>query len=138
MPQLKLDDEPRIHLPELDAEHRSISRLAAELKSSTAKHAPKAQINATLRELLAEVEDHFTHEERLMRAARYKMMAWHQGQHDGLRRRAAEFAARIQAGDATAGKEFYLYIKRWMRDHVAVADNMMGAAVRNHQRGHAA
>jgi hemerythrin-like metal-binding protein len=138
MPQTKWTDEPCIHLPELDAEHRSITRLAAELKSSIAKHASKQQTNATLRELLAEVEDHFTHEERLMRAARYEMIAWHKSQHDGLRRRAAEFAARIQGDDAHAGTEFYNYIKRWMGDHVAVADNMMGAAIRNHQRGHAA
>jgi hemerythrin-like metal-binding protein len=138
MPQVRLNEEPSIHLPELDAEHRSISRLAEELKNATAKHATQAQINAALRALLAEVEDHFTHEERMMRTARYGLIAWHKSQHDGLRRRTGDFAARIRAGDKSAAKELFQYVKRWMRDHVAVADNMLGAAIRNYQRGHAA
>ena len=138
MSQVKWSEEQSIHLPELDAEHRSVYQLAAELKSYIVKHAPKARIAATLRALLAEMEDHLGHEERIMTLIRYPLIAWHKGQHDNIRRRATEAAKAIQSGDLNAGKEFIDYFNRWLRDHMAVADNMMGAAIRNYQRAHAA
>lgn len=138
MAQLKWNQEQRIHLPELDAEHRNVYRLASELKNSIVKHAPKETITASLRALLDEVENHFSHEERMMKAARYPLIGWHKGQHDALRRRAAEASKLILSGDLQAGKEFLAHLNRWLHDHMAVADNMMGAALRNYQRSQAA
>lgn len=138
MSRLQWSEEHTIHLPEIDAEHRSIHFLAMDLKKSLVQGAPPAEIEIRLRALLAELEDHFAHEERSMREARYAMYSWHKGQHDTLRKRSRNFAERIQAGDPKAGKQLIAFVARWLDDHIAVADNMMGAALRNHQRLHAA
>ncbi len=138
MPAFKWSESQSVHLPEVDAEHRNLFRLAADLKSALRKGAPATEIEEKLRGLFAEVEDHFTHEERLMRNARYALFAWHKGQHDTLRTRAKQFAKRIRAGERKAGAELLEFLARWLRDHMAVADNMMGASIRNYQRAHAA
>ncbi|HWC98458.1 MAG TPA: hemerythrin family protein [Candidatus Sulfopaludibacter sp.] len=137
MSHFEWSDERSIHLPEVDAEHRTLYRCAMELNRALSKGV-RVQVIAKWRVLLAEAEDHLQHEERLMRAAHYSLYEWHKGQHDTLRKRAAEHEKRILLGEAKAGKEFLEFLGRWLADHVAVADNMMGAALRNHQRSHAA
>jgi hemerythrin-like metal-binding protein len=126
----KWSESHSVHLPEVDAEHRSLFRLAGELKNAHAAGAPRKVVAQKLRALLAESEDHFTHEERMMRQARYMMFAWHKSQHDALRKR-----AKTASGDPA---EFLAFLERWLPDHMAVADNMMGATLRNYHRSHAA
>jgi hemerythrin-like metal-binding protein len=138
MSRLKWSDENAIYVPEVDAEHRSLYRLAAGLNKALASGASAEEIDTKVRALLAEVEDHFTHEERLMRAAKYAMFGWHKGLHDSLRKRATVYAGRIRAGDRKAGRELIDFTSRWLEDHMAVADKMMGAALRNYRRTHAA
>jgi hemerythrin-like metal-binding protein len=138
MAAFKWTAEHSVHLPEVDAEHRSLFLLAASLRSLIAKGAPIPAVEEKLQALLSEAEDHFTHEERMMRRARYTLLAWHKSQHDALRKRAKACVRCICAGELEAGKEFLDFLARWLPDHMAVADNMMGAAIRNYQRSPAA
>ncbi len=131
-------EDRAIHLPEVDAEHRSIYLLLAELKETAARDVPVADLSAKVRAFLADVEDHFAHEERLMQEAGYAMLSWHKRQHDTLRTRLADCAGRMQAGERKALRDLVRFASRWLNDHVAIADHMMGASLRNHQRSHAA
>ena len=138
MSVFKWSEAHSVHLPEIDAEHRNLFRLAGDLKNAVEKGAPQSAVEEKLHALIAEVEDHFTHEERMMRSARYALFAWHKSQHDTVRKRGKQFAARIHAGEPEAAAEFLQFLARWLRDHMAVADNMMGASIRNYHRLHAA
>ncbi len=115
MSRLKWSEENTIYVPEVDAEHRSLYLLAADLNKALANGAGAEEINTKVRALLAEVEDHFAHEERMMREAKYAMFDWHKGLHATLRKRAAQFAGRIQAGDRKAGRELIDFTSRWLR-----------------------
>ena len=64
-----------VFIPEIDVEHKNIFRLAEELRQAVATGAPAGQAQAILRELIARTEDHFAHEERLMRATNYPASA---------------------------------------------------------------
>ena len=123
-----------VHLPEVDAEHRGLCLLAEDCRKSLRAGAPGVDVK--LRALLAEMEDHLSHEERLMRKAGYRMFDWHKGQHDTVRRHVNRDAARFFAGDTSAGTDLLEFLADWLRDHVSVADAMMAAALRNHQRTH--
>ncbi len=135
MSHFQWNADQAIHLPEVDAEHRALYLLAEDLRRSVLAG---AEVTGKLRALVAEIEDHFSHEERLMRKVHYAMLDWHKGQHDTVRRQARRAARRFQKGEGNAVPEFLEFMARWLQDHLAVADNMMGAAVRNHQRSHAA
>ena len=92
-----------VFIPEIDAEHQNIFRLADELRQAVAGGAPADQAQAILRELIASAEDHFAHEERLMRSTGYPASAWHKGQHDTVRKKVKEFVPRIEGGERPGG-----------------------------------
>lgn len=138
MSHVQWNEDRSIHLPEVDAEHRGLYLAAEDLRKALANHAPPQAIDQKMRAIVAEAEDHFTHEERLMRNAGYEMYEWHKGQHDHMRRRARSFARRIHKGEQAAGVELVDFLIHWLENHMAVADNMMAAAIRNHQRSGAA
>ncbi|HLK66172.1 MAG TPA: hemerythrin family protein [Bryobacteraceae bacterium] len=133
MHRFKWTKAHEVFLPEVDADHRNLFRLADELETATTK-GETARILTTLRTLLAATEDHFTHEEREMRAAHYPAFAWHKQQHDTLRKRFNEFAPRIESGDGDAAILLLDAIADWLQDHTAVTDRMLCSYLRNHQR----
>ena len=134
MASLKWTRANDVFLPEVDAEHRNLFRLAEELQRSVAAGAESVRLQSQMSSLIGCVEEHFRHEERLMRAARCESYAWHRRQHDTLRRKAADFSARFEAGDADALSGFLEFFFRWFQDHTALPDRMMASQVRNAAR----
>ena len=123
-----------VYLPEIDAEHRAIYRLGDELHKALLAGAGPDRLQPILVNLLESVEQHLCHEERLMRAMHYNAAAWHKGQHDAARKRSKALARRIAGGDAAGAGELLKFLSVWLRDHLAVADRMMGAYLRNYLR----
>jgi hemerythrin len=122
------------YVPEVDAEHRNIFRLGEELQQAAAAAAGSEKIQEITRTLLAACEDHFSHEEQLMKAAEYPTFAWHKQQHDGARRRLKQFASLIEGGDPDAPLLCTEYLSHWIKNHTTLTDRMMGAYLRNFAR----
>src|ERR1035441_3010767 len=76
-----------VYLPEIDAEHRAIYRVGDELQKALMAGAGVARLKPILANLLETSDQHFRHEERLMRAMHYESLAWHKRQHDSTRDR---------------------------------------------------
>ena len=127
-----------VFIPEIDAEHKNIFRLADELHQAVLGGAPVDRVQTVLRELIASDERHFAHEERLMRATHYPASAWHKGQHDTVRKRVKEFAPRIRGGEGQAALLLLEFLSGWLHGHVRLADCMMASHVRNYERAQAA
>jgi hemerythrin-like metal-binding protein len=125
-------------VPEIDDEHRAIYRVADELQQSLTVAAPEFEILEILHRLIATAEDHMLHEEGLMRSTRYDAKAWHQQQHDALRKRLRQFVPRVEGGDRQAALALIEFLSKWLKDHTALADRMLGAHLRNQDRLHAA
>ena len=125
-------------VPELDDEHRAIYCVADELHQSLIAAAPEFEIFEIFHRLIATAEDHLLHEEGLMRSTRYDARAWHQQQHDALRKRLRQFVPLVEAGDRQAAIALIEFLSKWLKDHTALADRMLGAHLRNQNRLHAA
>lgn len=136
MKKVRWSEQYKVHIPEVDAEHRSIYRIAGELQNAVLTGAGPERINSILQEALTHMAGHFAHEERLMTATTYPGTAWHKKQHDTATRRVLELEARIRAGEAGAAEELLDYLAAWLRDHLALTDRMMGAHLRNWERLH--
>lgn len=130
----KWSKDHEIFLPEVDAEHRNIFRAGEELYKAILSGAAPEHACTLLRGLLQAAEDHFEHEERIMREAAFPSYEWHRQQHNAVRQRAREYVARMEAGDQEARPELLKFLSSWLRDHLAVADRMMGAHIRNFRR----
>jgi hemerythrin len=122
------------YIPEIDAEHRTVFRLGDEFNEAVEAGAGAERLQSILQALIACAEDHFSHEERLMRAARYDAYEWHKQQHDGVRRRLQHFAGAIGGGDTEAPALVVEYLSDWIKGHTGLSDRMMAAALRNHDR----
>jgi hemerythrin len=127
-----------VFLPEIDAEHRNIFRMADELHKAMNAGADSDRVLTLLRGVLAAAEVHFNREERLMRSLEYPLYQWHKQQHDTVRKRGREFLKRIEAGESAALESLMAFLAGWLKDHTSLTDRMMGAYVRNYERLHAA
>jgi hemerythrin len=124
-----------VYVPKLDAEHKIIHEAVAELRQTIQEGALTEQAQATLQTLMYRLSAHLAGEERMMRAADYPAYDWHKRQHDAARKRVRNFAGRARDGDVAAVPELVDFFKAWLRDHTGLHDRMMGAYLRNFERG---
>jgi hemerythrin len=136
MPLFQWSDSNTVYLPEIDAEHRNLVLIAAELHKTLLARTTAEKFRAVLRNLLAHTERHFQHEERLMREVNYPSYEWHKRQHDTVRNRAKSLARRIAGGDSDAPMLLLEFLAAWLKDHISLTDRMMAAYLRNHERMH--
>jgi hemerythrin-like metal-binding protein len=134
MRALKWSTSHAVFVTEIDDGHKEIFEAVANLQTALANYNPAPELREPTDRLIACVVEHFAHEERLMRAARYGSIRWHKQQHDNARKRVGQFVQRIERGDTKAGFALVEYLTGWLRDHTRLADRMLGAALRNRQR----
>jgi hemerythrin len=137
MQPFKWNKKNEVFVPELDAEHRNVFRVAEELRAIGSTGNGGEQVQALLSELVADAEEHFRHEERLMRSAHYPLLDWHKKQHDTVRKRIRKYSAEMAAGDSQAITALLDFLAVWLKDHTGLSDRMMGAYIRNYRRLHA-
>jgi len=118
----------------MDDEHRTIFQATGELQNALHNDAPLFEVQEILHRLISIVEDHFAHEEKLMRGAHYASFDWHRQQHNTARKRLRRYAPLIEAGDHQAGTELTEFLTGWLEDHTSVTDRMLGAHLRNQER----
>jgi hemerythrin len=123
-----------VFVTEIDDEHKEIFEALAECRTLFDRGGDPGQVREAMQQLTTRIADHFAHEERLMRAARYEGLRWHKQRHDAARKRVEGFVLRIEQGDRDAGIELVEHLTGWLHNHTRVADRMMAAALRNHQR----
>jgi len=127
-----------VFVPSIDHEHREVFSAVAELQQALGGGAPAFQVQEILHRLIACTEDHFAHEERLMRSGHYVSFEWHKQQHDTVRKRMKEYVPLIEKGDGAAGTALIGFLTHWLHDHTALTDRMLGAFLRNHERAQVA
>lgn len=123
-----------VFVRELDDEHQVVFHAMGELQTALHTGASRSHVTDILHRLTACLEEHFAHEEKLMRNARYLSFEWHRQQHNTVRKRLRQFAPVIEEGDRDAGHQLVEFLSRWLEDHTAVSDRMMGAYLRNQER----
>src|SRR4051794_7062136 len=113
MRSLRWSTSHAVFVTEIDDEHKAIFEAVSQVKASLGSGGP-AELSQALKRLVSCVADHFAHEERLMRAARYESLRWHKTAHDNARRRVTRFVQRIEQGDTWAGVELIEYRSSWL------------------------
>lgn len=134
MRSLKWNSSHAVFITEIDDEHKAILDAVAELQAVLSKSPSARDLNDLSRRLAVRIEDHFAHEERLMRAARYGLLSWHTRCHDAARKRVARLVRRVGRGDPGAGAALIRYVTEWLHVHTRLQDRMLGAFLRNQRR----
>ena len=130
MKLFKWNDSYSVYLPEMDAEHKALFRMIANLQKEIMSGAPAGRVLTMLHETITHITGHFAHEEQRMTATRCPYYRWHKKQHETATRSALEFERRIRRGDGRAPLELLDFFSNWLRGHLALADRMMAAHLR--------
>jgi hemerythrin len=134
MRSLKWSTSHAVFITEVDDEHKEIFEAISSLEKALAGHSTAAEIRKLTKRLTDCIAGHFAHEERLMRAARYSALRWHKQQHATAMKRVSQLLLGLERGDARTGVELIDYLTLWLHNHTRLADQMMGAFLRNQQR----
>lgn len=134
MRSLRWTAEQAIHIPEIDAQHQEMFRIAADLRQALLDGDKTGRVALLCRRLAAEANTHFSHEERLMREAEYPAYAWHERQHRTARSKLGALERDVLQGDWELMFQSLEALACWMRDHVSLADRMAGSYLRNYWR----
>jgi hemerythrin len=133
----KWSSDYSVYLPEIDAEHQEIFRMAGDLHRAVLARREPAEIEELLKAVAAHAAHHFSHEEEVMQSINYPSYEWHKKQHDTARSKVKEVERRVRRGEPGAALEFLKFLADWLKHHTGVTDRMMGAYLRNYQRLHA-
>jgi hemerythrin-like metal-binding protein len=105
MRSLKWSTSHAVFVTEIDDEHKEIFAAVSSVQRVFTSGGPLSELPKLTQRLTCCIVDHFAHEERLMRAARYGSMRWHKKSHDNARRRVGQFVVLLEQGDTKAGIE---------------------------------
>jgi hemerythrin len=123
-----------VYIPEIDAQHRSLFRLAADLQREIVSGAPAGRVQAMLHETITHIARHFAHEERLMIVTHCPYYRWHKKQHETAARSVRSLERRIRRGDGDAAPELLNFLSDWLNGHIGLTDRMMAAHLRAYER----
>lgn len=114
--------EYEVGVTQIDAEHRSLFDLINEFHDAHARSDNRAEIPRLLNRLVAYAEEHFQHEEKLMRDNDYPLLEKHSGLHSDLVTSVFAINERLAADPAKAGAETLQLLKNWLADHIVKED----------------
>ncbi|MGA2148008.1 MAG: hemerythrin family protein [Bryobacteraceae bacterium] len=109
-----------VGIPELDAQHRRLVELIAELVNCIQSGETGGQAAAALKELNRYAESHLQREELVLRIRGYPRYAEHKAEHDDYRARLAYLLVYSERGDFLV--RLSNFVTEWWRFHVQGTD----------------
>jgi len=131
---LQWTEEHSVFIPEIDDEHRVLFQLCQDLRHAVLAGEAEDRLEFLAGRLANRAAAHFQHEEREMRASRYASWSWHEHQHQTARGLVVALCDSIRGHGTDSVFEALEALTGWMLEHVTVADRMLGAHLRNHER----
>jgi hemerythrin len=118
----KWEPEYSVNVASIDAQHKGLLALGAELFDAMQKGQGKAATGKILDRLIKYTVIHFKHEESLMQANRYPDFASHKAQHDALTVQVAQFQTEFMADRAALSMDLLDFLKNWLIGHIQGSD----------------
>ena len=115
-------EEYAVQIPSIDAQHRNLFRIGAELNEAMRNGQGKMVLAKTLDRLVQYTVVHFDTEERLMRQHGYPDLAAHKTEHDALTTKVKAFQADLQSGRAFITVQLLQFLRDWLDHHIKGSD----------------
>ncbi len=122
--------EYAVGVPEIDHEHQGLFSLAEKLHSAMRGGKGGEFVNPLLNELIEYTQDHFAHEEALMKRIAYPHHEDHCRQHEELRTKVREMGNRAAAGEISMTIEVMQFLLSWLKSHTTTSDRRIGTYMR--------
>ena len=126
MDLIRLEDDLKLQIPEIDAQHEALIGLINELHENMLQQADRSVLDGLLQRLLDDTRDHFAYEEELMLETGYPRYQAHRLEHQKLLQRLLDLIGRFRDGELLFSFAVIVELKGWAKVHIANADRMLG------------
>lgn len=117
---------------EIDKEHWGLFALIHDLGDKLAGGASEDSVAVTIEALVAYVDVHFDHEERLMQETGYPGFAAHKKAHEALAKRVAELKEDLRRAPNTFDYSALMeFLSNWLSQHIIKLDMEFAAYHKN-------
>jgi hemerythrin len=126
VPMFQWTREYAVGVAEIDQEHQRLFALAEEMHQAMLAGKGKEVLKLLLADLLAYTDQHFAHEELLMKRIGYPQFREHQLQHQALHARVHALHDRAASGEITMTIEVAQFLVEWLKEHTTTSDRRIG------------
>jgi hemerythrin len=131
MELIKLEDDLKLNIPEIDSQHETLIGLINLLHETMLQGADRADLDKLLSQLLAHTQTHFAYEEQLMSQYNYPECGAHKSEHNRLMQHLVDLAKRYNQGDLLLSFAIVLELKGWAVVHIQKSDKPLGTFLNN-------
>ena len=131
MELIKLEDNLRLDIPEIDSQHETLIGLINLLHETMLQGADRAVLDGLLSQLLAHTQAHFAYEEQLMSQYNYPGYEAHKSEHNRLMQHLLDLAERYKYGELLLSFAVVLELKGWAVVHIEKSDKPLGTFLNN-------
>ena len=131
---LRLEDNLKLNIPEIDSQHETLIRLINLLHETMLQGADRAALDELLSQLLEHTRTHFAYEEQLMSQYNYPEYEAHKSEHNRLMQHLVDLAERYKKGELLLSFAVVLELKGWAVVHIEKSDKPLGIFMSN-QKG---
>ena len=114
--------EYSVQIPEIDAQHKRLFALAAELHAALTQSKGHSVLEQSLASLVDYTQEHFAAEERLMGDYAYPEVVGHKAEHEKLTAQVLELQRRFRSGETKLSLNLMIFVKNWLENHIAGSD----------------
>ncbi|HYQ73394.1 MAG TPA: bacteriohemerythrin [Gammaproteobacteria bacterium] len=130
---IRLEDNYKLDIPEIDSQHETMISLVNQLHETMLQGAGKAAVDGVLSRLLEHTQTHFAYEEGLMSRYHYPGYEKHKSEHSRLIQKLGDFATRYKNGDLLLSVAVELELKGWAAVHIEKFDKPLGIFLNHHK-----
>jgi hemerythrin len=127
---LSWQDDYRVGVPLIDQEHRYLFALINEFHDKHASGDPHRQVILVLNRLVAYAEQHFQHEEALMKEYGYPRLAHQHELHEELYSSIFALNERLSSETARVDADTLRFLRHWLLGHILKEDMDIGDFMR--------
>lgn len=127
------DDSYLLGITDIDEQHKKLLEIANELYAiaTGSPETYKLNMSVALKKLTDYTVYHFSNEEDYMKNHGYSGVDAHKVAHDNFVKEVNFQIQHLSSDDVEEGARFYSYVARWVMNHIAKADKIWAAAVKN-------
>jgi hemerythrin-like metal-binding protein len=130
---IRLEDDQRVNIREIDSQHETLIELINQLHKAMTQGGQQALLDELITALVEHTRTHFLYEEQLMLEHRYPGYARHKQEHDRLIRHIIDLAERYQSGDLLLSFAVMVDLKGWALVHIEKFDIALGGFLQRRQ-----
>jgi hemerythrin len=123
---ISLEDNQKVHVPEIDSQHEALVDLINQLNQAMTHGSDRDSLGRLIEKLVDHTRSHFEYEERLMRDNDYPGLAKHKAEHDLLLHHIVDLADRFSKGDLLLSFAVMVDLRGWALVHIERFDMALG------------